>query len=249
MSHANLTGYEVRREEAAEVYVYDAAGAGRLSCASCNPSGEPAVNRFVSAWLPPSYSNTFMPRWISEDGTRVFFVSLDGLVPQDTNGLADVYEWEQQGAGDCQSGGGCIYLLSGGKSPDNSYLVDASVRGDDVFIVTRAQLTPLDVNENFDIYDVRVNAVQQSAAAVCADVFCEDPGAAAPGVPVFGSPASSTFSGAGNLALPPPVKPAVKPKHKPVSCKQGSVRRGGKCVKKKTKTKTKRARRSAKGRK
>jgi hypothetical protein len=33
------------------------------------------------------------------DGGRVFFNSDDGLVPQDVNGMEDVYEWEREGVG------------------------------------------------------------------------------------------------------------------------------------------------------
>ena len=142
MSQQSLTGYENR--ELQEVYVYDA-GTNKLSCASCNPSGEaPLGNTYFeqafAAYLPVSYSNTYLPRWISEDGSRVFFDSTEALVPQDTNGKLDVYEWEQDGAGSCGHSGGCIYLLSSGTSSDNSYLTDASANANDVFIITRAQL-------------------------------------------------------------------------------------------------------------
>ncbi len=37
-----------------------------------------------------SQSNVYQTRWISADGSRVFFDSNEALVPQDTNGLLDV---------------------------------------------------------------------------------------------------------------------------------------------------------------
>jgi hypothetical protein len=240
MSHAELTGYKFKTgQNLAEVYVYDFGG--QISCASCNPTGAPPTHEIVSGFVIPSYSNTFGHRWISEDGTRVFFVSMDPLVAQDSNGKADVYEWEQDGAGACHTSGGCIYLLSGGTSPDNSYFADASTDGDDVFLVTRAQLVQQDENENMDLYDVRVGAASAPTTVECADSFCGESGSpVAP--PTFAAPASSTFTGVGNV-LPTTVRSVVKPKGKPSTCKKGSVRHKGKCVKK-SKAKSKKTRRS-----
>jgi DNA-binding beta-propeller fold protein YncE len=241
MSQQSLTGYENMRQQ--EVYVYDA-DANQLSCVSCNPSGEPPTSGHeYLAYLPPSWSNTYQPRWISEAGSRVFFDSVEALAPQDTNGQLDVYEWEQDGTGSCRHGGGCIYLLSGGTSSENSYFADASVSGDDVFIITRAQLAPQDKNEDFDVYDVRVGTVQPLSPATCSGVGCQ---AAPPEPPVFGAPSSEAFSGAGNLAPPATVPVSVKPKQKPAVCKKGFVKKHGKCIKRKAK---KKAKKSARGRK
>lgn len=138
----SLTGYE--NEGYKEVYVYDVEG-GQIFCASCNPSGEPPLGAAAdSGYLPASGTATYLPRWMSDDGSRVFFESLDPLVTDDTNGVGDAYEWERDGAGSCDRSDGCIYLLSGGTSTENSYFVDASANGSDAFFVTRAQLTPED---------------------------------------------------------------------------------------------------------
>jgi hypothetical protein len=246
MSHAELTNYKFN-PPVAEVYVYDAADGGHISCASCNPSGEPPAHKFVSAFLTPSFHDTVAHRWISEDGTRVFFSSLDALVPQDTNGVTDVYEWEQDGAGECHTSGGCIYLLSGGESVEHSFLADVSANGNDVFIITRAQLVPQDQNENVDLYDVRADAPRPPVAPECTVALCEEQSSAESAPPVFGAPSSSTFSGAGNVAVAAPAKPTVKLGHRMVRCNKGRVKRKGKCVKKKIKSK--KAQRSARGRK
>jgi len=71
-------------------------------------------------------------RNLSASGDQFFFQTAEALLPADTNGTTDVYEWEADGAGSCRSSaedGGCLYLLSTGKSPDPSYLGDASVSG------------------------------------------------------------------------------------------------------------------------
>ena len=72
---------------------------------------------------------------VSDDGSRVFFASPDRLLPQATNGLYNVYEWEADGSGSCNSadrGGGCLFLLSNGNGPDQAWLVGASADGRDV---------------------------------------------------------------------------------------------------------------------
>jgi hypothetical protein len=99
-----------------------------------------------------------------------------------------------------------VYLLSGGTSAGDSYLIDASASGDDVFIVSRARLVPQDQNDNFNLFDVRVGGVQPPAAPACSGTGCQG---APPAPPSFAAPSSFTFNGAGNFATP--LKPVVKP--------------------------------------
>ena len=85
MSTRSLTGYDNMTEhkgQVSEVYVYEAEGK-RLFCASCNRSGEPLYESSneelregnSAGYLPISWSNTYLPQWISDDGSRVFFDS------------------------------------------------------------------------------------------------------------------------------------------------------------------------------
>jgi hypothetical protein len=221
----NLTGYESAGHW--EIFVYDTASGG-LSCASCNPTGEPPATAIHSAGVPLSWSTTYEQRWFSSDGSRVFFDSGEALVPQDQNGQVDAYEWEQDGAGSCRRVGGCIYLLSGGTSADGSFVLDASASGDDVFIITRGQLAPADRNEVFDVYDVRMGAGETLSAPVCPSSGCESPAALAP---VFATPSSVTFSGAGNVPPSPPAIVVKKAKRRPVRCAKGRKLKHGRCVK------------------
>ena len=109
---------------AEEVYVYEA-GSNSLFCASCGSTREVA-----SGYVPVGWNDTRLPQWIGEDGDRVFFDSESSLVSQDTNGKQDVYEWEREGSGTCTNGagvnGGCVFLLSGGTSQSDSWLIGAS---------------------------------------------------------------------------------------------------------------------------
>jgi hypothetical protein len=257
-STQRLTGYDnstLNRTEPGEpvpeVFVYDA-GTGRVSCASCNPSGaSPTKNGQeltpdYDVFVPVSFHSTFMPRWISADGSSVFFGSYEPLLAQDSNGRLDVYEWKRGGAGGCEQSGGCLYLLSDGMSPDSSYLVDASVSGSDVFFTSRARLVPQDVNENMVLYDARVGGgLPQVSPPVCTGAGCQG---APPPAPVLAVPSSATFSGVGNFAAPPP--PVVKPRVKPRRCGRGFVKKHGVCVRKKAGKSAKGSgKRSKKGRK
>ena len=230
MSSESLTGYDnlgagynevpTRMDE---VYVYEAQGAegGHLFCVSCSRSGEPIQNNImthnggIAAFLPISWSPTYLPHWLSDDGSRVFFDSEQPLVAQDTDGTQDVYEWERDGTGSCQESAGCVYLLSAGTSEAASWFIAASGTGDDVFIATRSPLVREDGNESYNLFDARVGGVQPPLPAECSGTGCQ--GLPSP-PPVFATPSSATFNGVGNFPVPTPasvpVKPAAKPKAK-----------------------------------
>jgi hypothetical protein len=212
-----------------EVYMYQAGEGGRLYCVSCNPSGEPPQpnsgigngapeesDNELAAFLPVNFAGTYQPRWISEDGGRVFFDSTEPLVSADTNDLLDVYEWERHGEGSCVQSVGCVYLLSGGHEKSASYFIDASANGDSVFIASAERLVPQDQNENYDLYDARVGGVNfVSAASGCSGAGCQGATAVTPSAV---APASATFTGSGNLTVPFGTgTAAVKPRAKPLT--------------------------------
>jgi hypothetical protein len=263
-STRHLTGYDSSVVGyGIEVFVYEA-GAERLSCVSCSPTGAPPVSEegrgtpFSSEWfnsrglgsyLPihPGLSGageTSMPHWLSANGSRVFFVASQPLVPQDTNGLQDVYEWEREGSSSCSAqasaryDGGCVFLLSSGESSDFSYLIDASTSGDDVFLSTRSQLAAQDGNDKVDVYDARVDGGFPEFKLACTGSGCQG---VPPAPPIFATPSSVTFTGVGNFEST--QKSAVKPKAKLKACKKGFARKQGRCVKKKRKKVAKRSKR------
>ncbi|MGA9285684.1 MAG: hypothetical protein WBV85_09600 [Solirubrobacteraceae bacterium] len=221
MSRMSLTGYDnldEQEEPTWEVYTYEA-DTGKLSCASCSPSGEPprsSIQDPVGALIAPfsnlavsAFSDTFQLRSISDDGGRVFFESSMPLVAQDVNGRVDVYEWERDGAGNCRLSSGCVYLISGGVSQGASYFLDASMDGSDVFFMTRQKLVEQDQNELYDVYDARIGVQVPPTPSACTGSGCQG----APGAPpVFATPSSVTFAGVGNL--PAPTKPAANAKKK-----------------------------------
>jgi hypothetical protein len=223
---------------------YDAVH-GRLACVSCAPSGAPltgpAALRSILLTSPSIHEPAILVRNLSSDGGRVFFESPDALLPRDTNGVQDVYEWEQQGLGGCQgssesfssASGGCLYLISSGTSLDPSFFADASANGDSVFFYTDQPLVGQDQDGGVDIYDARVGGGFAGQNPPAPPVACEGEGCmpGASGAPVFAAPVSATFTGAGNQTPAPAVtapKPKPKAKHKAVKPKRKKKRRARK---------------------
>src|SRR5262249_32647636 len=83
-----------------EIYVYDAV-TGSLRCASCDPSGAPPTgdandNVKLESSAGDLSHTSYLNRALSADGHYVFFSSPDALVPEDTNGRYDAYEYDTQ---------------------------------------------------------------------------------------------------------------------------------------------------------
>jgi DNA-binding beta-propeller fold protein YncE len=198
-----------------EAYLYDAT-ANTLACASCNPTGQ----RPEGPAEVPNWSNPFEgPRYLSADGTRLFFESRDSLVGADENHQRDVYEYEQSGAGTCTSqsptyakaSNGCLYLISSGRSEDDSYLIDASEEGEDVYFSTRQALVGWDENPDYDVYDAREGggfAEPPLIRPICEGDACKPAPALPP--PPGASPGTATFQGQPNQK----GKPHGKKSHK-----------------------------------
>lgn len=191
-----------------EIYRYDAT-TGHLDCVSCDPTGAPPTGPAKLQSITPLFTSPPTPaailtRNLSADGSRIFFESPDALVPQDTNGQKDVYQWEQDGGGSCAAPAGCLSLLSSGQSPDPAFFADASANGNDAFFFTSQPLVGQDQDQNVDIYDARVGggiaAQNPSPVPICQGESCK-PQPEAP--PSSLAPGSSNFAGPSN----------PKPKH------------------------------------
>jgi len=231
-SGRELTGYDNRDvqsgEAVQEAFVYDAVS-DRLSCVSCIPTGaRPHVGVLavrtlvdprgvwhdtrVGATLAEATAATvagpslYRPRGVLDNG-RVFFNAVDPLVPGDSNGQWDVYQWEPAGVGDCggspdgasvsRSAGGCVSLISSGTAEGEAAFMDASASGDDAFFLTPARLSATDTDQELDLYDARVGGSPATVppSSECSGEGCQ-PIASAPSET---SPASASFNGPGNL--------------------------------------------------
>jgi hypothetical protein len=229
----NLTSYDSKHHN--EVYMYEGPNES-IVCLSCNPdgsapqqdsellAGENAGEGGTETVVPGNLDapeNSFTPAMypaVSNDDEHVFFDSKEGLVPQDTNGLEDVYEWEQAGAGTCGTSntnysavsGGCVYLLSSGTGSNGSWIAGASEDGSSVFIVSNDSLTPQVIEASQQVYDARIGGGFPYVAPVygCDSGQCQGPQTPAPSL--LAPPPSATFVGLGNPTPETSVK--VKPK-------------------------------------
>ncbi|HEY5343374.1 MAG TPA: hypothetical protein VIJ66_06910 [Solirubrobacteraceae bacterium] len=250
-SNRQLTAYDSAGYS--QFYRYDAVN-GDLTCTTCSPratasTGEPTLQS-MGTTSEPITPTAFLTRNLSADGSQVFFESEEALLPQDTDGVKDVYEWEAEGAGSCQSSsesysqasGGCLYLISTGRNAQPSYFADASASGEDVFFFTSQPLVGQDQDQLIDLYDARVNggvaAQNASPPPPCEGEACRGTESSAP---AFGAPSSTTLAGVGNLA-PPPVLASAPSKVVPKSvmraqklakalkvCKKKPKKRQGSC--------------------
>jgi hypothetical protein len=171
-----------------EVFLYDA-GTGEIRCASCNPSGATPAGRSTIGGVLGAGFGFYLPRNLSDDGSRLFFSSSDAVLPGDSNGRQDVYE----------SAADQIRPISTGTGDSPSSFFDATPTGDDVFFLTRQRLVGQDGDDARDVYDARVGGGLASQnpppATPCQGDACQGAPAPPPGEPGSGS---SGFSGAGN---------------------------------------------------
>jgi hypothetical protein len=267
-SDRSLTGYENKNDAGgsiAEVFAYDS-DAGALTCVSCHPSGAGAVGERIPAkggTIPPDPAELWVDKWVAAtvpeasvtaplgnslyrprsvlDNGRVFFNAVDRLVPADSNGNWDVYQYEPLGVGSCAEntsdamasrlGDGCIGLLSSGTAASDAGFLDSSASGNDAFFLTRGRLSVLDIDDEYDAYDARVDGIRAVLEPIrdCVGEACQ-PASSPPNDP---TPASESFRGAGT----------------PIKCRKGQrkVKRKGKtvCVRKKHKKNKQHSRKQA----
>jgi hypothetical protein len=226
VSAAKLAG--VDHDGQPDVYRYDAQ-AQELACVSCSSDASPSQGsiRFDQSRIGENIVN-HLPRNVSDMG-QVFFQTSRGLVPADSNGMVDVYEYENGG----------LFLLSGGSGSEDSYFLDASASGNDVFFDTRDQLVGWDEDANYDAYDARAGGGLPEpplAGPPCEGDSCQP----APVLPNDPTPASLTFNGPGNLTAQSAVK-------KVSACPKGKARVRGKCQKKPRKKRRQKKRVGRKG--
>ncbi|HTA98624.1 MAG TPA: hypothetical protein VK730_13390 [Solirubrobacteraceae bacterium] len=189
-----------------QIYRYEVV-AGTLDCVSCAPAGEVSsgdarmsYNNYEENVKPNGYNgdpeSTIETRGMSADGSRIFFDTPAALVPQDTNGTRDVYEWED----------GTVHLISSGASSEESQVLDNSESGGDVFFATSQGLVPGDRDETYDVYDARIPRPGDNpapSAVPCQGSVCQGP----PSVPdLLGLPSSATFSGADSASPEPAAR-------------------------------------------
>jgi hypothetical protein len=208
LTSADLTSADEGQQQ--DIYFYDAVTKS-LQCASCRADATATTGpvAFDSTGVYAAPVNHLLEN-VSDSG-QLFFQTSRGLLPRDSNGKTDVYEYYQ----------GRLRLISSGSGDSDSYFLDASPSGNDIFIASRDRLVGWDVDRLYDAYDARVGGgLPEPAPAppACEGDACEPP----PVVPSDPSLSSAAFNGPGD--------PSVRKRHVR-RCAKGKVRRRGKCHK------------------
>jgi hypothetical protein len=214
-SRRSLTGYDNRQitsgDPTRQIFLFQIGGegsGGQLSCVSCIPDGTRPTDSFPSLLLARNYgpgsqggNANWKVRHVLNDG-RVLFDSLDPLLPEDVNGVRDVYQYQA----------GQLKLISTGGHAGEARFLDASPSGSDVFFRTGQSLLPSDTdNEAFSVYDARVGGGFEEAVASippCGEETCR-------GVEVL--PPLLAIPGSGELRV---GKAPTTNRAKPRRCKQ-----------------------------
>jgi hypothetical protein len=169
------------------LYEYDYE-TGQIHCASCSPStGMPVASLEVGGIPYGTGLDSHHPGYVTNNG-MVIFGSREALVPQDTNGVSDVYGWLE----------GRLSLLSPGTGSQEAQFADTSRDGRNVFFKTGQKLVGQDIDENVDLYDARIDGGFPGlpAANPCTGTGCQGVPSAPP---IFATPPSVTFEGVGNF--------------------------------------------------
>jgi hypothetical protein len=187
-------GYESKG--APEMYEFDARAVA-LTCVSCKLGVVPALGVDPGTGVA-AFNGT--PRFMTNDGSRVFFDSAESLVPAAADGQANAYEYEH----------GNRYLISTGTSSAESRFKSVSPGGADVYFTTSQPLVAAAGGENAQLYDARAGGGFPAPAPAplgCSGAECQP--ASAPTPPPL--PGSAVFTGGANATPSPPPPPSVKP--------------------------------------
>ena len=232
---------------AAQAFRYDAL-TGRLIRISVGENG------FSNDGNTSSYATTLaterlvagepnaLPKTVSENGAYVVFQTSAALTPQVDGGTNNVYEWHE----------GNVYLISDGTdNTEHAGLIGLDASGGNIFFVTADKLVGQDDDEDWDVYDARIDGgfPAPTPEAKCEGEACQGSLASPLGSPSNGStgPASD-----GNLASPglklPGETTTSTPKPKSLTRAQKLSKARHACHKYKPKAKRKQCERAARGR-
>lgn len=134
--------------------------------------------------------NQYRPRAVSEDGSRITFMTATRLTADDRNATVDVYQY--------LTDTGQLQLLSSGTGILPSYTGDVSADGESVFFLTRQRLVPEDKDDLVDLYVARPGGSggkESAVDVVCSGEACQGP---LPAVPARSAAGSSGLVGPGN---------------------------------------------------
>jgi hypothetical protein len=189
-----LESQEVESGACREAFLYEAE-TGRLVCASCNPSGRRPEGPSSLQGVNPVYQAfaSYRPRDLLAGGT-LFFQSDDALTPGSSGGGNSVYEYE----------GGTVDAISTPAGGHESFFLDASPDGKDVFFGSADRLTSEDPGGNVAVWDAREGGGFPVPPAPRPCAGAESCRPVVGQAPPTGTSATATPSGGGNIAASRP---------------------------------------------
>jgi hypothetical protein len=208
-----------------QIFEYDAQASSltRVSIGQdgFNNDGNTEVEENAPDLLSHNYENLESPKStetfssVSNDGSRVWFMSRNSLTPQAMSGIVNVYEYHD----------GNVYLISDGHDESarqegfSGHLLGASASGEDVFFETPDRLSPEDTDTQHDLYDARLGGGLQEPVSPpgCSDDACQGALSATPALALAGS---VTQVAGGNLRPVATSRSAGKPRAKKPSKKK-----------------------------
>lgn len=192
-----------------QVYRYDAV-TGALDRVSTSPTAPTTYN--AGWYAAPScesigFPNRVRVRLLSDDGHYVFFDTEAALVPADSNGVADTYQWHD----------GKVSLISSGTNGfigSGSNFIGTGASGRDAFFTTTDPLVYQDPDTAYDIYDARVDgglaSQTEGPPARCSGEGCQSDSSAPP---PLAATASASYAGPANAKPRRHAKKKKKQKH------------------------------------
>lgn len=175
----------------AQYYRYDDRD-GSVTCISCAPSG-PTPAPALPGLAANAHSVEANFHALTADGDSIFFSTPNALVPGDTNGTYDIYEWHD----------GEVHLITSGTfdyAGQQPVLIGVTPSGRDLFFTDFEKHTPEVQESASTLYDARIGGGFQSPPTPAAPCASEEACHGTPGtsLPSF-TPASDSPAGGGNV--------------------------------------------------
>lgn len=173
-------------DSSGDAYLYDVAS-GNLTRISTGPvGGNGAAPASIDAPTPLNrheyeYGSLRTYYAIDAAGDRAFFMTSESLVPEDTNGVFDVYEWWN----------GEASLVTPGNQPLKSDFGGISRDGKSVLFATNATLVPADIDgDGRDMYLARLEG---GFPALAAPPSCDSSSCPLPAAPRITRPTPASM--------------------------------------------------------
>jgi hypothetical protein len=176
-------------DDASDIYRYDAQSGtlervslgeggyganGNMNDEGVETNADAGISQFAASEVQSEVQAMLGTRAMSEDGSRIVFMTEEPLSPHAINGFTDAYEWHD----------GKVSLVSSGEAEDSVLepgeedVLVITPSGNDIFFTTVQKLLSQDTNEDQDVYDARLGSgfpAPVAPAQPCSPGACQGP--------------------------------------------------------------------------